>query len=71
MTISISKSSDHLKSGDVRRIVHLESGWSPKFGVKSNSEIYLIFYLKKEFKKYIFLTFFYKIKDKIYLKFKI
>ena len=47
-----------------------KSGWSPKFWVNPNFNINLIFYFKKEYKKHSFLTFFYKIKDNINLKFK-
>ena len=45
------KSYEHLKLGDLRRIAHLESGWSSKFGVNDNFNIKPIFYLKKKKKK--------------------
>ena len=56
--------------GNLRRIVHLKSEWSPKFWVNHNFDINLILNLQKEIKKHIFLTFFYKIKDSINLKLK-
>ena len=42
-----------LSPRNLRRIVHLKSGWSPKFCINHNFDI-LIFYIKKEFKKHTF-----------------
>ena len=54
---------------DLRRIVHLKSGWSPKVWVNRNFDIHFILDFKIEFKKHSFLTFCHKIKEKINLKF--
>ena len=54
--------------GDLRRIVHLKSGWSPKFLGNRDFDFNLIFYIKKEFKKHIIFSNIYKMKDKINLK---